>query len=266
MDFHAAFHPWRSLERAWTLLKQAPVSLIGAVLLLLAADMLATGIQFGFQVLAVSALDPGAALPISVGVSLLLGIAMACFSAWILVGFAGVAVRLLESGEERVGDLFETRGRWFRYLACEFLAGLLGALVFLPFGLLAFGSAFAGDWFDQELLGFTAIVLVLLIYLPIAIYVGLGLALAPLAVSIEGLGPLRALRRSWQIARGHRLWLLLYFLVQAMVAVAGLLLCCVGLIPAYALILAALHSSYALHALPAPLAGRWIDTQRASAG
>ena len=69
--------------------------------------------------------------------------------------------------------------------------------------------------------------------LPAVVYAALGTFLGELVVALEGEAPMRALRRSFALAHGNRMTLLWFSLVCAvvqMLSLAGLLLCCVGVL------------------------------------
>jgi membrane-anchored glycerophosphoryl diester phosphodiesterase (GDPDase) len=64
----------------------------------------------------------------------------------------------------------------------------------------------------------------------VGFYVGLGLALGRHAVALEGLGVFAAIERTWELCRGHRLWLFVYCFVMGVVTLAGICLCCIGVV------------------------------------
>jgi hypothetical protein len=72
-------------------------------------------------------------------------------------------------------------------------------------------------------------------YFFVYLYVILGVSMWRQAIAIEGLGPLQALRRSWELASGHRLRLALFWIVLSLVKFVGfwggLLMCICGVVP-----------------------------------
>jgi hypothetical protein len=62
------------------------------------------------------------------------------------------------------------------------------------------------------------------------IYVGIGLAFGDRAVVIDGLGATDALDRSWSLAKGNRIQLFVFLLATTLFRLAGLLLCCIGVV------------------------------------
>ncbi len=83
-----------------------------------------------------------------------------------------------------------------------------------------------------------------MLYLPVWLYVALGVSLTGEAVAIEGLGPVQALARSWNLARGNRMMLLAYLLVLMLFVVLGVCVFLVGMIVAGVLASIAHNESY----------------------
>jgi len=108
-----------------------------------------------------------------------------------------------------------------------------------------------------------------LAYLPVWCYVNLGFLLVEEALAVESLRPIEAVRRSWSVAEGNRIQLLLYAILMVLVEYAGLLLCCVTACLGWILIpiaqtwtRVAWYESYLRLALPPPADGMWVDHQR----
>ncbi len=94
---------------------------------------------------------------------------------------------------------------------------------FLSFLALAFLKSFA------IALGFV------LFIVPGAI-LALGLSLSSYYVIDQGLGPIEAMKASWEATTGHKGQILVYFLLGILVALGGMIACCVGILPAAAII------------------------------
>ena len=150
-------------------------------------------------------------------------------------------------------------------LLARFLKALVGACALLPIGVIAGGPIVLGELLGQEELGILAGVLLGLLYVPIWIYILLGLVLVEAAVALEAKDPVQALQRSWQIASGNRIQLLLFWVVTYVVGFSGVCLCCVGVLFTGAWTSVALVESYARFALPAPEGGWWIDRAQPAA-
>lgn len=87
----------------------------------------------------------------------------------------------------------------------------MGSRLWAALGLSLIGTVPIAVWFAVLLAGFgsaedgpTALaVLGTLVAVPVAIWLGTRLILAPAAISVEQLGPLRAIRRSWFLTHGQ---------------------------------------------------------------
>ena len=101
-----------------------------------------------------------------------------------------------------------------------------------------------------------------LLYLPVIVYVGLGLSLVKQAVAYEGLRPTQAIRRSWDLVAGQRWMLFLYLIVLGLFTLLGVCLCCVGyLLLTGPLTLIAQHESYLALTRGAERPSWWIETR-----
>jgi hypothetical protein len=242
MEFRRAFDPIRSLEAAWNVLKRAPAPLlVGATVLFV--------VSVGFQVsirLPLLGLEDGGPLVVSLfGVALVGSLAMLVIQALFQISLACTSESIVVRGEAEVAEAFRPKGRllsmvllYLLQIVILFLATLPVAGVALGAGLLIGGIS--GEEAAGVLTGFGVFVLLS----PIPIYVGLGLALSPYAVALDDAAPMEAVRSSWGRVRGNRWRMLLFHVVMAVVGFLGMLACCIGTIPATALITAAWSESY----------------------
>jgi uncharacterized membrane protein len=133
-----------------------------------------------------------------------------------------------------------------RYLLQLLAMGVIFAIpVFLYLGMLALIAALISgvslssfDPDDFERLKPAAIAVLALGFLalvPVLIYVGLPLQLASMELVYADSTPMESIRRSFQLAKGHRLSLFGYAFIAGLVTLVGVLACCVGMIPALAL-------------------------------
>ncbi len=182
------------------------------------------------------------------------------------IGFAGAAQRVMVTGEERFRDLFQDRGLWLHILVARFLTTLIVALAALPFVVLFHGPILAASVVDLDAIGWVAGVVFSLAYAPIFVYLLLGFALVAPVVAVEGKRPVDALQRSWELADGHRIQLLIYFGVLAIVGLSGVLLCGVGLLFTLPWSETARFESYLRFALPEVEGGAWVDNEAAEPG
>jgi membrane-anchored glycerophosphoryl diester phosphodiesterase (GDPDase) len=95
--------------------------------------------------------------------------------------------------------------------------------------LAAAGVAY-GMHAEKNTIAIVAGLLAFLFAVPTMIYVGIGLAFGDRAVVIDGLGPADALDRSWSLAKGNRVQLFVFLFVTTLFRLAGLLLCCIGVV------------------------------------
>jgi hypothetical protein len=75
-------------------------------------------------------------------------------------------------------------------------------------------------------------------------YVWLGLYFGHHAVALDEAGTMQAVEMAWDLARGNRLWMLLYLFVTGVIWLAGHCLCCVGVFATRALVDTARTEAY----------------------
>jgi hypothetical protein len=174
----------------------------------------------------------GAALAFVLAV-LLIGAMLFALNCWLQTGFVRLHVSILERASDELGPLFSGKDRFWHMAGYKALAGLaLWATVLVavwPGALLAY----YGYARDQNTLLIGGLGAMVIVALPAVIYVALGMYLGELVVALDGATPVHALRRSWALARGNRMPLLGFGFVCALVqfvSLAGLLLCCVGVL------------------------------------
>jgi uncharacterized membrane protein len=149
-----------------------------------------------------------------------------------MLGTLGVAFDVLEGRPPSFEAYFGAMKRSMAAVG-QLLLCYLGALVaFAPLGGLGF---LIMEVFGQEglmvYMGLAGLVLIV----P-GIYVGLGLVYITFELAYDrSVGPIEAIRRSFQIVRGKRLDVFLLSLAQAAVMFLGFLACCVGVFPAMGL-------------------------------
>jgi len=274
MDFRQAFDPFRALGVSYRLLRRAPLTLLLGGFLLAVTDLANSAEfqgRFGWDQIGFGdRIRLTWISPVFCGLWILLF----PIHSLLLVGYPGALQRVMVTGEQRFKDLFQDRGLWLSMVLARLMKLALVLLTLLPFYVLIGVPVFVAGRMDIGWLGVTAAVLFSLAYLPVWGYVMLGFLLVEGAVAIEGKRPIEAVQRSWQVAEGNRLRLLLYLLVMIgleivsslILALVLLLTCCLGLplvvilsfLPAI-WIEAAWFESYLRFALPAPPEGNWVD-------
>ncbi len=251
MEFREAFDPVRALRSAWKLVVQAPLTMVvGAVLVFLTDPDTPDGLSVSSEghlrwwgTLLVGA---------TVFFCCCLGLLVWLLNCLLHVGLAGAVQRVLTTGEERFSDLFQARGLFGSMILARLVKTGLLVFSFLPILVIGGGPVLLGDWLDLEWLGWLVGVFFALAYLPIYFYILLGLLLVEEAVGFEEKQPLDAVKRSWALADGNRLPLLLYGVVMFGVTLAGFLCCFVGVLATGPWCRLAWFESYARFALPIP--------------
>ena len=205
-----------------------------------------------------------AAIAALAAVACALGIAVFLFRCLLLVGFGTAVQRVMVSGTDEVGDLFRPRGRFLSMVLGSLLVAVIVVVAFLPF-VVVVGAGFLvagmGRWDPLLLL---AVVSVCLAYAVIWGWIALGVSLVSEAVSIEGLGPIEALRRSWSLTAGNRLELFLYYLVLFLLNLVACACCCFPALVVGPWTWVTKYESYVrLTQLP-PGEGLWIDGEGAA--
>lgn len=248
MIFQEAYNPFRALGSAFELLGRAPaVVLIGGILLSITEQGGGSMISNSLDRDHVGQVRAWAVGLIAALVLLAccVGIAIFVFNSLLLIGFPKALERVLATGREDLGDLFQARGLLGTMIVTRILSALVVVAAFLPLVAIVLSAVLLAE---REIVPTPLVVMlgiaVGLAYVPVIFYFGLGVSLAPAAVAIEGMRPTEAMSRSWSLVRGHRLQLLLYHIVLVLFASLGLLACCVGVFATSAIAEAATFESY----------------------
>lgn len=256
MDFKDAFDPFRALRHGFAALQKEPVSVIvaGFALTILDSCQGGGGNNIPSDMGSGSGMDE-AVVAIIAMVALIgccIGIAVLLAKAFVEPGAWRIAERLTVDGTSGLDPLFSGKDVWLSMLGYTLLKGLIAFGVFivsaLPGGLVI-GVAFALGQGDEPNVpvAVAGAALAAVIVLPAMIYVTLGLQLGNLAISLEQATAMEALDRSWTLARGNRVQLFLFNLINGLLMFGGLLLCCVGVIPARGVVLCATANAFLLH-------------------
>lgn len=159
-----------------------------------------------------------------------LGLVLSMVQFWLQIGYIRIQREILEGRAVKMGVLFSGGGAFLSVFLFFLLSALVGAIAgvvgFLPAVVLG-GIGYLVSQQDGALVGGVVGALPLIIILP---YVSLGMLFGVHAVAIDGLGPVEALKRSWRIADGNRIQLIVVGIVAAILSFVGLLFCFVGLI------------------------------------
>lgn len=224
MHFRVAYDPWRALGGAWKLVPRAPTTLVVGALLLFLLEGAALGFSFDEGSLSSGVLVP----PFAAGCCCL-GLLLWLASCLLSIGLASAVESAARGERERFTCLFEPRERFLAMVLARLGKWLAWLVASLPFVVMIGGPIAVGGALDLEVLGGVVGVLGGLAYLPLWFYLVLGLTLVEEAVAFEGRDPVAAFRRSFELARGNRLQLLMYVLVMLVVHLGGFCLCLVGI-------------------------------------
>ena len=230
-----AFQPTRALSSAWDLLMKAPLPLwVGGLILMVVQSLGSFGgsggnIQFDGD-------NPEELiwliLPLMF-IGFALSVIVMGVTAWLRVGYYNGVRSVMRDGEVEFDRLYKAEGRWLTVFLTLLLQGVLSFAAVLPIALVALIAILVGEGLGLADGGMAGLVgLVVFLYLPVLIYVQLGLILMVYPAALDGFGPVESLRESWSLASGERLQLFLMGLLQFGLFMVGLLACCVGAIPA----------------------------------
>ncbi len=260
MNFRRAYDPGRALSNAWKLLWKAPLSMfLGGVLLMVTGGGGPNGSwQFDDGDFNFGALE-SAAIASLIGFGCLIGVGLFVFNSLLRVGFGAAVQRVMTTGKEDVADLFRPRGLLLSMIVSQILVVIVIFLAAIPFGLAIGGGFLVAGGTSWPPVLVISVIAFCVGWFVVWIWVILGLSLVPEAISIEGLGPIDALERSWSLTTGYRLELFLYSVVMFLVSIAGLLACCVGLLVTGPWTYIAWYESYVRLTQPKPEGGFWID-------
>ena len=264
MEFNRAFDPFRALQSSWKAFVQAPLPLlVGGVLVLLTSGHGGSPVQVVFREdhrgWSWHELRP-TVLPMIplIGICGCFALAVFLFSSWVQIGFANAVEEVERAGHTKVETVFQSKGRFGSMVLARLLVGLVYLATAVPM-TAAFFVVFAltRGFHRNEALGLLLVPAALVWIVPAA-YVWIGVALTNQAVALEGLPPVEALKRSWSLASGNRLMLLLFAIVLGIFHALGFCLCCFGLFLTGTLSLTAWSDAY-LALVRGDRSGWWID-------
>ncbi|MBI3182585.1 MAG: hypothetical protein HYZ28_10660 [Myxococcales bacterium] len=223
-------HVWEAFKRDWVLLSVAVliflgvngvVSAIGGVLQEAMKKSGGTaGLVMGF-------------LAVQVGQLIVQGI--------FELGLYRMYLDVVEGGKADISRIASQVSKLGRYIVQKLLVLVLlgvplGLYLLLVFALAAGSAGFKPAAIEENpsAIGIIAIG-VLLAIVPI-FYFALPLYFStPELAHNEGVGPFQSIKNCFEIARGQRLIILGISLLSGLIAIAGVLVCCIGVLPAVAL-------------------------------
>ncbi|MFN7144467.1 MAG: hypothetical protein ACK4YP_11865 [Myxococcota bacterium] len=237
MELEQAFSPTRAIAHGFAGLRRAPAGMLVGGFLMFLVTMLSGGTGGGgnLQELAKDQ-DPEVSLALLVAalglmaVGIVIGLIFFVARCFLLPGWIRLLRHIVETGTDDLPKLFSGGDALLRMIGWRFLDGFIRFGTFIVAaipGLVLVGYGLSQGP-DLAWVGAGA-TLVAFFALPVSIYVGLGLRLGDQVVALEGLGPIAALDRSWELARGHRLTLWVFFLVTDLFSLLGMFFCFIGL-------------------------------------
>lgn len=259
MEITEAFAPIRAIRHGFAAVRRAPLSVLVGGFLMLSVTICSGGGGGGGGDMEEITRDA----PPEVGIALalmMLGVAIVgmivglfffAVRCWILPGWIRLQRHVVEHGTEDLPKLFSGGDVFIRMLFWRLLQGFIrfstALLAILPGGALVAFGFYQGP--DMTIVAAGA-ALAVFIALPVLIYIDLGLRLGDQLVTLEGLGAIDALDRSWEMARGNRLTLWIFFFVTDIFAVLGIFFCGVGVFATRAIADVAVTEAFLLATVP----------------
>jgi hypothetical protein len=242
MHVHEALDPIRSLQVAWKLLKQTPVTVLIGGLLLAFLEGGGGGAPMNLRQHDISgAGSPGEVLRqvfeqmkpwlmVMIPIALCIGLAFFALSSWIEVGFGRALESGLRTGKDEVGKVFSGGDRFGAMLLARLLCGLILFASALPLVGGAIAVAFLGNGQEFQPLMLLVLLVFALLWFVLVVYLSLGLYLVNPIVALETCSPTEAIARSWNLSSGNRLRLLWFMILQFLLAIVSICCtCCLGL-------------------------------------
>lgn len=242
MRFSDAFDPFRGIANSWKLLLRAPaVVLIGGIVLMLTTygdrgtEYTTEGDVTAWEALGLAALTAGGCITAAI---------LFVIASFVSLTFPRAVAGVVRTGESRVGALLEPGDQFLSMLLVRILTQLTLLAVWIPLFLAALTLVGAAAALGAPEIGAALAIPLVLLWVPIALWVYLGIRLSELAVALEGLGPVDAIGRSWELTNGNRLSLFLFLFVTWVFALLGVLAFCIGTFVTVPMRFTALYQAY----------------------
>ncbi len=235
MNKSIAFQPTRVLSSAWDLMTKAPLPLwVGGLIVVIVQGLGGFGGGGGnIQIDGQDAEEWVWLIVPMMFISFGLSVLVMGVTAWLKTGYYNGVRTVMRDGDVEFDRLYRAEGRWLTVFLTMLLQGVLTFAATLPLVLIVLAAIFAGNAMGIDGGGRAGLILlVVLLYIPVLVYVHLGLVLMVFPAALDGFGPVESMRESWALADGERLQLFLIGLLQFGLFLVGLLACCVGAIGA----------------------------------
>jgi hypothetical protein len=175
----------------------------------------------------------GAAIFGMICCALVAGLLMFALKSFVQPGWYRLHEECLRTGGGEFSTLFSGQDLFLKMLLWNLLKGVIVFSATLVCLVPAAGLGVAAVALESVGLGVVAGVVGLSLLCGVTVYLQPGLAFGGEAITFDGLSVMDALARSWDLARGNRIQMIIFFvvlgLVNAAAWVAGMCLCCVGM-------------------------------------
>ncbi len=237
---------WTYAFEKW---KQEWVMLSVCVLILLAVGMVAILFNSIFQAVAQGIVGNRAGtlglIYVSVVSSLMSQVVSMVAQGSFQMGLTRILIDVLNGKKADVGRIvsqFPKLGRYIGQMILIQVMIVVPVLLYLA-GLMVIAAVITGlslgdvEHWSRALRGPAIGVLLVggLALIPVLYYVTLPLVFANMELVYGDSGPLESIRRSFQIANGHRMSIFGFGFISGLVVLVGVLACCIGMLPALGL-------------------------------
>ena len=223
-----ALNPIRSLKATFEAMNLQTSLWGGAILLLFVEQMAGVGGQFAGPV--VEQFGEEAIVFVLCG-SCVAMVGVLVLAAWLQAGLFLNMRAVVKTGEPAPEGQFDHQGKFVPLLLTKLLVLLASCVLMIPGLVVIFVSVFLGVGIGEgvnEVIGVLVMILGSLVGYAVMILCIAGVLVSECAVILEELTPTEAIKRSWDLASGKRLRIVLFFFVNAIFSMLGLLLGCVG--------------------------------------
>ncbi len=254
MKFTEAYSIGKAVEAGWNAVKRAPLALLVAALILVVLDS-NCGIEGDdFRDAPRWALEYFGLALFAGGV---FSVLFFLLKVYITPGYMRTAGRAVYGQRPNIERVFGSTDRFLDMLIWKIIRNglmlltVIGLIIpLIPLGLVGgVTAAFGHELFDSVQGAGWVLVLFAMLYglfvaVPVLVYVESGLFFGVFLVSLEGMSATNALKESWRMAKGNRLWLIVYRLALFAVSILGLFAFVVGVVATKAIADAGMVGSF----------------------
>lgn len=253
MKFSEAFNPIRAFKSTFKTMGKNPGPLWGGAILLMVLEILyfcgwgaanwvvQTNILTSVNPFFWTQTYPGpigielkdwfqASQALLIGGGIIIGLIFFFASARVIPGLMHRLRDAIQTGSSGDEGIFADQGLFGTVVKLRFLVIVIGIMLGIPLFLSALAEAQINSDGnpDRSLFGLALKSGITLVWFVPYVYILLGISLTEQAVVYEGLQPVDALKRSWDLVQGNRWRFLLYQLFIMALVLVGYIMCCVG--------------------------------------